>query len=145
MSAGTGVVHSEINEGDQACRLLQIWIEPSSTGIPPAYEQRPFPPQAGRWTPLVDPERRGGAMAIERPVQLWRGLLEPHQRLAWPQGLAAAAGVWLQLIEGELQAPWALRRGDGLGLAWPAPERSPAPAPLEAAAAGADLLLFALG
>ncbi len=142
MGAGTGVVHSEINGGDQPCRLLQIWIEPSSTGLPPAYEQRPFPPQAGRWTPLLDPERRGGAMAIARPVRLWRGLLEPGQRLAWPPGLAAAEGVWLQLINGELRAPWSLRRGDGLGLGWPAP--APDPASLEAGDAGADLLLFAL-
>jgi redox-sensitive bicupin YhaK (pirin superfamily) len=28
MSAGTGLVHSEINGGEAACRLLQIWIEP---------------------------------------------------------------------------------------------------------------------
>ncbi|WP_398334018.1 pirin family protein [Vulcanococcus sp.] len=148
MSAGTGVVHSEVNGGHQPCRLLQIWIEPSTSGLAPAYEQRPFPPQPGQWTPLLDPERRGGAMAIERPVRLWRGQLAPQQRLAWPQDLAAADGVWLQLIEGELRAPWALRRGDGLGLAWPAselsPELSPEPEPLEAAAAGADLLLFAL-
>ena len=41
MSAGTGVVHSEINEGDQACRLLQIWIEPSSTAIPVALSSAP--------------------------------------------------------------------------------------------------------
>ena len=37
MSAGTGVVHSEVNGGDRPCRLLQIWIEPSSAGIAPAY------------------------------------------------------------------------------------------------------------
>lgn len=24
MSAGTGVVHSEMNEGDQTCRILQV-------------------------------------------------------------------------------------------------------------------------
>ncbi|EAQ75577.1 hypothetical protein WH5701_01975 [Synechococcus sp. WH 5701] len=41
MSAGTGVVHSEINESGSPCRLLQIWIEPSSRGIKPAYEQKP--------------------------------------------------------------------------------------------------------
>jgi hypothetical protein len=47
--------------------------------------------------------------------------------------------VWLQLIAGELQAPRPLRRGDGLGLAWPASLEAP-----RATAAGADLLLFAL-
>lgn len=43
MSAGSGIVHSEINEGDRACRLLQIWIEPEAHGLPPAYEQNPYP------------------------------------------------------------------------------------------------------
>ena len=76
MSAGTGVVHSEINGGDQPCRLLQIWIEPSSTGIAPAYEQKPFALPGG-WTRLLDPQRREGAMAVHRPVQLWRARLQP--------------------------------------------------------------------
>ena len=43
MSAGTGVVHSEMNLGDRACRLLQIWIEPTQRGLPPGYRQAPFP------------------------------------------------------------------------------------------------------
>ena len=46
----------------------------------------------------------------------------------------------LQLIDGGLAGAWPLQRGDGLGLAWPDPEA----APVEATAAGADLLLFAL-
>ena len=33
MSAGTGIVHSEVNAGSTPCRLLQIWIEPSRGGI----------------------------------------------------------------------------------------------------------------
>ena len=139
MSAGTGVVHSEINDGDQPCRLLQIWIEPSAAGIPPAYEQRPFPLQPGQWTPLLDPQRRGGAMAIQRPVQLWRGLLQPGQTLPWPIELAEHTPVWLQLIHGGLEGPSPLQRGDGLGLAGPALPQAP-----RATAAGADLLLFAL-
>ena len=140
MSAGTGVVHSEINGGDQPCRLLQIWIEPSSAGIAPDYEQRPFPLRSGQWTPLLDPQRRDGAMAIHRPVRLWRGVLEPGQAMPWPAQLAAHTPVWLQLIDGGLAGAWPLQRGDGLGLAWPDPEA----APVEATAAGADLLLFAL-
>ena len=139
MSAGTGVVHSEINGGDRPCRLLQIWIAPSAAGIASAYEQRPFPLRPGRWTPLLDPQRRDGAMAIQRPVRLWRGLLQPGQTLPWPIELAEHTPVWLQLIHGGLEGPSPLQRGDGLGLAGPALPQAP-----RATAAGADLLLFAL-
>jgi redox-sensitive bicupin YhaK (pirin superfamily) len=137
MSAGTGVVHSEINGGEQPCRLLQIWVQPSSTGIEPAYEQKLFPSQPG-WTPLLDPQRREGAMAIHRPVQLWRARLQPGEALPLPP---LEGSVWLQMIDGELMAPWTLQRGDGLG--WSSVNADAAP-PLSASAAGADLLLFAL-
>jgi redox-sensitive bicupin YhaK (pirin superfamily) len=139
MSAGTGVVHSEINGSDRPCRLLQIWIEPSSNGIPPAYEQKPFALQQG-WTPLLDPECRDGAMAIDRPVRLWRARLQPGERLPMPP---LEGECWMQLIDGALQAPWGLQRGDGLGWRCGKPG-SAAPPQLEATAAGADLLVFSL-
>ena len=40
MSAGTGIVHSGMNQTGASCRLLQIWIEPAELGITPAYEQK---------------------------------------------------------------------------------------------------------
>ena len=141
MSAGTGVVHSEINEGDQPCRLLQIWIEPSSTGIPPAYEQKPFSIGSG-WTPLLDPHQAGGAMTIHRPVRLWRA----HPGKGGNLSLVIGAGSlgWLQVISGEATVrgqagDLPLRRGDGLGLASGALDL------LVAGEQGADLLLFDLG
>lgn len=136
MSAGTGVVHSEVNEGDQPCRLLQIWIEPSRAGLPPAYEQKPFAIGNG-WTPLLDPERHNGAMAIARPVKLWRAQPATGERLS----LAIAPGSqgWLQLISGSGQADGhALQEGDGLGFAATALDA------FEAGPQGADLLLFEL-
>ncbi len=161
MSAGTGVVHSEINKGATPCRLLQIWIEPSSPGIPPAYEQKPFAVGEG-WTLLLDPERRDGAMAVHRPVRLWRARPAAGTRLELP----AAAGhrLWMQLIDGSLtlEGGRRLERGDGLGFEVPGsasgtgtPPASTPTSALPAAAhavprelvtgeAGADLLLFEL-
>jgi len=139
MSAGTGVVHSEINGSDQSCRLLQIWVEPSSTGIAPAYEQKPFPLQPG-WTALLDPQRQEGALAIHRPVRLWRAQLQATELVQLPE-LSGVA--WIQMIDGALEQPWLLQRGDGLG--WrPGPAGAATPPPLQAGASGADLLLFEL-
>ena len=136
MSAGTGVVHSEINEGDQPCRLLQIWIEPSSVGIAPAYEQKPFAIGAD-WTPLLDPHRRDGAMAIHRPVRLWRARPSAGDGLALE--LAAGSAGWIQLISGAgVVDGHPLVAGDGLGFAAGSLQR------FIAAGDGADLLLFEL-
>ncbi|MFM7675219.1 MAG: pirin family protein [Synechococcus sp.] len=137
MSAGTGVVHSEMNEGDVPCRLLQIWIQPSSSGIAPSYEQKPFAIGSG-WTPLLDPERAEGALAIHRPVRLWRAQPLAGETLRLP--IDAGRLGWIQLIDGAGALDGQpLQRGDGVG--FPAGR-------LEAFTAGpegADLLLFELG
>lgn len=157
MSAGTGIVHSEVNAGSTPCRLLQIWIEPSRGGIAPAYGQKPFR-IGGQWTPLIDPNGSDGAMAIERPVRLWRAQPQPGQHL--PLQLTAGALGWLQVISGSAALrlpaaeptpspsralPQVLSRGDGLGFGGPTqpPEAEPTPG-LQAGADGADLLLFEL-
>lgn len=136
MTAGTGVVHSEINEGAQPCRLLQIWMEPSHTGLAPAYGQKPFAIDAG-WTPLLDPEQAGSAMAIQRPVRLWRAQPGAGERLSL--AIASSSKGWIQLIDGAGEADGqALQQGDGLGFAAGRLQT------FTAGTVGADLLLFEL-
>ena len=144
MSAGTGIVHSEINTGELPCHFLQIWIEPSRRGIPPSYEQRPFASGPG-WTPLLDPQGGGDTMTIERPVRLWRGRLEAGSGLDLP--LAPDAPGWLQMIAGELELQvdgpagaggGRLQAGDGLGLA------AGLSGAIKGLVAGTDLLWFEL-
>ncbi|MAF95311.1 MAG: pirin family protein [Rhodospirillaceae bacterium] len=45
ISAGTGVTHSELNEQDDWCRFLQIWIVPGSRGLPVRYDLHRFSPE----------------------------------------------------------------------------------------------------
>ena len=119
MSAGTGIVHSEINRSDQACRLLQIWIEPERIGINPAYAQQPFA-IGDDWTPLIDPDGSNGAMATASATRMWRARPQPQQSLALPE--TQGTGLWIQVIHGELElrstdgSSQQLRSGDGAGL-----------------------------
>jgi redox-sensitive bicupin YhaK (pirin superfamily) len=136
-------VHSEINQSPDPCRLLQIWIEPTQTGLSPAYEQQPMPPGSG-WTRLLDPDRKDGALAIARPVRLWRAQVEAGDSLNWPTDLTGPG--WLQVIDGQFTLnaaaatlPAQLRCGDGLGF----PKESIPGEGLQAVVAS-DLLLFAL-
>ena len=156
MSAGRGVVHSEMNEGEVPCRLLQIWIEPDENGLPPAYEQKAFPLVEG-WTSLLQPEGAEGAMAIHRRARLWRGRAAAGQTLTLPAPPNPFG--WMQMIAGdvrlELGAEGALAggeglvltRGDGVGFTaqqMTGPAAEPLITTLTAGAAGADLLWFAL-
>jgi redox-sensitive bicupin YhaK (pirin superfamily) len=165
MSAGTGIVHSEVNDGPDPCHLLQIWIEPSRRGIAPSYGQKTFAIGAG-WTPLVDPDGAAGALAIQRPVRLWRARPPLATALDLP-GEAGAHG-WIQVIAGSLALRFGargqgeeqisgegegqgdgegqpiegtLRAGDGLGFAPLGPGQG---ASLRALEPGTDLLVFSL-
>lgn len=144
MSAGTGIVHSEMNQGASACRLIQIWIEPRHANLPPAYEQKAF--TIGRdWTPLLDPAGQGGAMAVAQAMQLWRAQPQKGDRLSIP-ATAQGSKIWLQVINGTLEStapngtPMHLERGDGVGTDRDDPKLST----LMGSESGADVLLFSL-
>jgi quercetin 2,3-dioxygenase len=55
MSAGTGVTHSEMNDGHAVTKLLQIWIEPSKLDITPRYEETSFVSPNNSITTLISP------------------------------------------------------------------------------------------
>ena len=42
ISAGTGLTHSELNEQDDWCRFLQIWILPEAKNLPVRYDLHKF-------------------------------------------------------------------------------------------------------
>ena len=42
MSAGTGVTHSEMNDGDEQVELFQLWFYPNVTRLTPSYEEKEF-------------------------------------------------------------------------------------------------------
>ncbi len=42
ISAGTGVMHSELNEQNDWCRFLQIWISPKEKNLPVRYDLHRF-------------------------------------------------------------------------------------------------------
>jgi redox-sensitive bicupin YhaK (pirin superfamily) len=99
MTAGSGIVHSETNPSADPCHLLQIWIEPSAAGLKPSYAQKPFTIERG-WTLLIDPQGQGEALAINRPVRLWRARAGAGQQLGCP--VAADAQGWIQMIAGKI-------------------------------------------
>lgn len=45
VTAGNGVWHSELNNQDDRCRFLQIWILPPEKGLPVRYENHKYQPE----------------------------------------------------------------------------------------------------
>jgi redox-sensitive bicupin YhaK (pirin superfamily) len=76
MSAGTGVMHSEMNaSADEPVHFLQIWILPERRGIAPGYEQKHFAATAidGNAMQLVaSHDGRDGSLTIHQNVDLYR-------------------------------------------------------------------------
>ncbi len=86
MTAGTGIVHSEYNrETEGATTLFQIWIEPASTNLRPAWRTRAFPKdnRDGELTVLAS-GRAGdaGALAIHQDVALLGATLRAGETVA---------------------------------------------------------------
>jgi quercetin 2,3-dioxygenase len=105
MSAGTGVLHSEMNpSSSEPVHFLQIWIRPSAEGIVPSYEQKHFTPE----------EKRGVLRLVASEDGADAGLFDGSERAE----LALAAPrrrAYVHLARGSLKVNGlALAAGDGL-------------------------------
>ncbi len=101
MSAGTGIMHSEFNaSASEPVHLLQIWIEPATTGTPASYEQIGFSPEEkqGRWKLLAGPQGGDGVARINQDARVSVAELAKGDTVAYDLGSERHA--WLQVIEG---------------------------------------------
>ena len=78
ISAGTGVYHSEFNDGSEDLHLYQIWILPDKQGIQPSYEQKSFDPAKSKNSllPVVNPQHIDGAISINQDASIYLSDLE---------------------------------------------------------------------
>ncbi len=91
MTAGTGVVHSEFNLGDEDLTLFQIWIHPDEKGLPPRWQTKPFSrdDRKGRLTPLVRGVNGKGdrdVLTINQDAALLAADLAPGQGCDYEMG-----------------------------------------------------------
>ncbi|HEX6100021.1 MAG TPA: pirin family protein [Thermoanaerobaculia bacterium] len=118
MSAGTGVMHSEMNASyDETVHFLQIWILPESTGITPGYEQKLFPEdeKRGKLRVVASPDARDGSVKIHQDVTLYTTLLDDGQSVT--HDFAPDRHGWVQVARGEAEVNGqTLRAGDGAAI-----------------------------
>jgi len=102
ISAGTGILHSEINASTkEPVHLLQIWIIPDHKGATPRYAEKSYAQaEPGKLHLVASKTGREGSIPINQDANLYLGKLRTGETVA--QVLGAKRYGWLQLIKGEL-------------------------------------------
>jgi redox-sensitive bicupin YhaK (pirin superfamily) len=115
MSAGTGILHSEMNPSPkEEAHLLQIWLLPEKKGIKPEYEQVKFAPGEldGGFGLIAG---RDGVVSIHQDAALYAAKLMTGEKAK--HALAAGRHAWIQVARGagKLNGK-ALVAGDGAAI-----------------------------
>ena len=122
MSAGTGVMHSEMNGSDtEQVHFLQIWILPEENGINPGYEQKYFPAdeRQGKWRLVGSCDGAEGSVTIRQDVKLYATLLNHGESLEY--SIEQGRKGWLHVCSGTLRVN-DIDAGEGDGFAIDGPE-----------------------
>ena len=102
MTAGTGIVHSEMNPTDQNTHLFQIWIKPEEKGLKPGYEEVNIGEELKLNQLHLMASREGGdnAVTIYQDAKIYTSLLEQNNTLTYNS--KENRHHWLQLASGSL-------------------------------------------
>jgi len=116
MTAGTGVIHSEMNESrSEPVHLLQIWIKPEKRGLTPGYEQKDFSKEKGPLVPVASRDGRDGSLKIHQDATVFRARVAAGEEAVHP--LAPGRHAWVQVAGGEIEINGkTLAAGDGAAI-----------------------------
>lgn len=110
MSAGTGIQHSEMNQGQAPVRLLQIWLYPNQDNVTPRYQQRALDPKQApnQWHVVVAPdaEATGEVLNIHQDARVLVAAvdggqvlsIEPHKAINYVHVIAGHVRVNDQVL-----------------------------------------------
>jgi len=104
MSAGTGVMHAEMNASKaEEVHFLQIWLLPDRKGHTPGYEQKLFPPEEkrGKLRLVASSDGREGSVTIHQDASLYAALLDGAE--AVEHGLGAGRAAWVHVARGAVR------------------------------------------
>ena len=119
MSAGTGIMHSEMNQSQKPVHLLQIWLLPEAEGLKPSYEDKTFPAEEkqNRLRLIASHDGRDGSTTIHQDASVYASLLDSGKSVQ--AELKPGRHAWVQLISGQLDVNGAkLKAGDGAAVSW---------------------------
>lgn len=119
MSAGTGIIHSEMNASSSApVHFLQIWIEPDMQDIKPGYQQKSYPKNVltDQLKLIVSPDGREDSLIIQQDAEMYQCLLNAGKEVTF--NADDKRKVWIQVATGDIAVnDRPLVAGDGLAIA----------------------------
>jgi len=85
MSAGTGVLHSEYNNGENTLRFLQIWIVPDQTGYEPSYGDTRFnwDDRTNKWIHMVSSKTGEAPIKINQDMNVFALELDKDKEISF--------------------------------------------------------------
>lgn len=101
LSAGTGITHSEKNEGDEEVHLIQTWILPHSKGLQPQYGSKVFNPETrhNKWLHLIAPQGTPDIINIYQDANMYVSELDQNKTLTFE--LVKNRQLYVKLMEGD--------------------------------------------
>ncbi len=102
MTAGTGIMHSEMNPSSiEPLHLLQIWILPSEAGLRPGYEQKSLAiGKVGRFIPIASRDGSDGALKIHQDAAIYRAEISARSEASFE--IARARKAYVHVVKGKL-------------------------------------------
>lgn len=102
MTAGTGLQHSEWNEGNNTVGFFQIWLLPDRKGLAPSYDQKSFVPEywKNRLALIASHQSQDQVVKLNSEALLYRADLDSDYELSYTFDNDRC--LFLYVIEGEL-------------------------------------------
>ena len=104
MSAGTGVVHSEMNgSSTEAVKFLQIWIIPNKVNITPRYGQMTYQVNNNEVKTLIQPETQEGTLRLQQNAWFKLAKYDANKEFSLEVEDPKNNGIYLFLLNGSIE------------------------------------------
>jgi redox-sensitive bicupin YhaK (pirin superfamily) len=106
-TGGTGIAHSEGNEGTEEVHFLQIWALPWTRGLTPRYHTRTFPEEEKRkgFVTILSPLAAGPGASAEAEKEAKPAIAETipvHADLIMSAGIIPVDGRFKYVVGGDI-------------------------------------------
>jgi len=103
MTAGTGIVHSEMNPGEDTVNFLQLWFDPEEQGLEPSYQTTEYDPLLMRnnLLPIVSKNSNPNVSYIHQDLTIYFSDLEIGKSLNFEQ--PEGRRIFIFIVEGSIQ------------------------------------------